>query len=105
MGTPAEDLAFEMARRYGLAWRTQVNLEATINNMQHFGLTLANTKDVITDILDNLETIGPCYNKSHRGLEKVIAGHVIHDPTLGQDSAFLAKRIRDLENKIAELER
>lgn len=105
MSIDAEKLAWELAEKYRLTYRTQVNLEGTINGMLESKLTIDQAHEFITDILDNLETIGRCYNKNHNGLDKVVAGQVIHDPRLGQDAAFLAKWIRDLENQIEELKK
>ena len=51
----AEELAKELTAEYDLTYRCGVNLEGTINNMLHYGLTIEQAEDVLRDVLDNLE--------------------------------------------------
>lgn len=55
--TPAEALAQAFKEKYNLTYRCSVNLEATINNMFHAGLTTENIVDIIEDIYDHYEEV------------------------------------------------
>jgi hypothetical protein len=42
---------------YHLTYRCACNLEGTINNLLHYGLTLEQSEDIVRDILDNYEWV------------------------------------------------
>jgi hypothetical protein len=50
----AEDLAWALAQDYGLAYASQVNVEADIGLMVHHGLTLETAYDITNDLVSNL---------------------------------------------------
>lgn len=50
-----EELVKELVTEYDLTYRCGVNLEGTINNLLHFGLTIEQARNVLTDVLDNFE--------------------------------------------------
>jgi hypothetical protein len=54
----ADDLAREIALKYNLAARCQVNLEGTISNMMLDGISVRRIKHYLEDLYDNVEFIG-----------------------------------------------
>lgn len=50
----AADLALKITRDYDLSYRSQVNIEASINGMLHFGMPYGDVKTIIMDIFENL---------------------------------------------------
>jgi uncharacterized protein (DUF433 family) len=46
-----------------------------------------------------------CDERNHDGLDRVILGQRLPDPSLGQDAAFLADRLAKLEGENARLEK
>jgi hypothetical protein len=50
----AADLARKIKVDYDLSYRSQVNIEASINSMLHFGMGFDDVKTIITDIFENL---------------------------------------------------
>lgn len=50
-------LAQELRHKYGLTYGCSVNLEGTINNMIHYGMGEEPIKDILTDLLDNVDFV------------------------------------------------
>jgi hypothetical protein len=50
----ANNLARKIARKYDLSYRSQVNIEASINGMLHFGMLYEDVRTILWDIFDNL---------------------------------------------------
>lgn len=49
-----QSLAKRLAKQHDLTYRTQVNLEATINGLIYKGLTQSDVTEMMEDIFDNL---------------------------------------------------
>lgn len=54
------DLALRIREKYDVSYRTQVNLEGTMNGLVDKGLTYDQIEDVMEDIFGNLAFVNLC---------------------------------------------
>lgn len=69
--TWAAKLAAKIAYQHDLAYRTRVNLEATLNTMLHYGLSKKKAKDLIEDLFENIYFVNMAPMLPHFDLKRL----------------------------------